>query len=167
MNELLTLKRNALVLGLCGDYKKRWDSSMSKEDLVNMALDANGCEFITDACTFGWGGGFSPSYIKSTFGDYINGKYRRDKDGYTSMLYACHTGSIKLESTILILLGCDTDVIIPPYAFSKVYVGSGSSVRFHGHGKLMVFSYGNNNILFHDKEQEVTHITTTQWNGGI
>ena len=36
-NELLTLKRNALRLGLCGEYKGKWDSAASKRELVNMA----------------------------------------------------------------------------------------------------------------------------------
>jgi len=52
-NELLTLKHNALRLGLCGEYKGKWDSAASKRELVNMALDSNGIEFMADSIAFG------------------------------------------------------------------------------------------------------------------
>ena len=53
-NELLTLKRNAIRLGLCGEYKWKWDYAASKRELVNMARDSNGIEFMDDYIAFGW-----------------------------------------------------------------------------------------------------------------
>ena len=35
-NELLNLKRNALMLGLCGEYKDRWDKCSNKKELIDL-----------------------------------------------------------------------------------------------------------------------------------
>ena len=70
-NELLNLKRNALMLGLCGEYKDRWDKCSNKKELIDLALDSNGVEFIADAITFGWG--CSQEFLLNEFADFING----------------------------------------------------------------------------------------------
>lgn len=78
-NELLTLKRNALRLGLCGEYKGKWDSAASKRELVNMALDSNGIEFMADSIAFGWG--LSKDYLLKEFGEFANGFYQCNEHG--------------------------------------------------------------------------------------
>ena len=87
-NELLNMKRKALMLGLCGEYKKKWDSCTSKKELMDLVLDSNGVEFLADAITFGWG--CSQEFLLNEFADFINGRYQRKKDGYTSELYVHH-----------------------------------------------------------------------------
>ena len=84
-NELLTLKRNALRLGLCGEYKGKWDSAASKRELINMALDSNGIEFMADSIAFGWG--LSKEYLLKEFGEFANGFYQCNEHGYTSEMY--------------------------------------------------------------------------------
>ena len=44
MNDLLSFKRNAMMLGLCTGYKNKWDAATSKEALMDIALDSNGVE---------------------------------------------------------------------------------------------------------------------------
>lgn len=53
MNDLLSFKRNAMMLGLCTSYKDKWDEATSKEALMDMALDSNGVEMLADAAAFG------------------------------------------------------------------------------------------------------------------
>ena len=98
MNDLLAFKRNAVMLGLCGGYKEKWDAATSKDALMDMALDSNGVEMLADAAAFGWG--MDIQYMKRTFSDYINGKWKRSKDGYTSCLYVDFNGQIEQDCTI-------------------------------------------------------------------
>lgn len=69
MNDLLAFKRNAIMLGLCGAYKTKWDSATSKEELMEIATDAKGMDMIADSISNEWG--LSPLYIIKNFSDYI------------------------------------------------------------------------------------------------
>lgn len=79
MNELLRFKKNAIRLGLCDEYKCKWDSCKSLKDLMDIALSANGIEFIADSVSFGWG--MDTGSLANDFHDYVNGQYQRIKDG--------------------------------------------------------------------------------------
>ena len=143
-NELLNLKRNALMLGLCGEYKDRWDKCSNKKELIDLALDSNGVEFLADAMTFGWG--CSQEFLLNEFADFINGKYQRKKDGYTSELYVEPHGEIELRSTLTVIAGGCANVIVPPNFFGRVYVcGDGGSLIFGSNGgSIELFVYGEN-----------------------
>lgn len=141
-NELLKMKRNALMLRLCGEYKKKWDACTSKKELIDLVLDSNGVEFLADAITFGWG--CSQEFLLKEFSDFINGKYQRKKDGYTSELYVEPHGVIELRNTITVIVGGKASVIVPPNFFGRVYVcGDGGSLIFGGNGgSIELFVYG-------------------------
>lgn len=143
-NELLNMKRKALMLGLCGEYKKKWDSCASKKELIDLVLDSNGVEFLADAITFGWG--CSQEFLLNEFADFINGKYQRKKDGYTSELYVEPHGKIELRSTLTVIAGGRASVIVPPNFFGRVYVcGDGGSLIFGSNGgSIELFVYGEN-----------------------
>lgn len=102
MSDLLAFKRNAIMLGLCTGYKNKWDAATSKEALMDMALDSNGVELLADAHSFGFG--MDIQYMKRTFSDYINGKWKRSKDGYTSCMYVDFNGQIEQDCTITMVL---------------------------------------------------------------
>lgn len=141
-NELLNMKRNALMLGLCGEYKMEWDACTSKKELIDLVLDSNGVEFLADAITFGWG--CSQEFLLKEFSGFINGKYQRKKDGYTSELYVEPHGVIELRSTITVIAGGKASIIVPPNFFGKVYVcGDGGSLIFGSNGgSIELFVYG-------------------------
>lgn len=141
-NELLNMKRNALMLGLCGEYKKKWDNCASKKELIDLVLDSNGVEFLADAITFGWG--CSQGFLLKEFSDFINGKYQRKKDGYTSELYVEPHDKIELRSTLTVIAGGRASVIVPPNFFGRVYVcGDGGSLIFGSNGgSIELFVYG-------------------------
>ena len=141
-NELLNMKRNALMLGLCGEYKKKWDNCASKKELIDLVLDSNGVEFLADVITFGWG--CSQGFLLKEFSDFINGKYQRKKDGYTSELCVEPHDKIELRSTLTVIAGGRASVIVPPNFFGRVYVcGDGGSLIFGSNGgSIELFVYG-------------------------
>ena len=144
-NELLNLKRNALMLGLCGEYKDRWDKCSNKKELIDLALDSNGVEFLADAITFGWG--CSQEFLLNEFADFINGRYQRKKNGYTSELYVHLKGTIILQSTITLVVGGDADIIVPDNFVGKLYICGGSHLIFsHNRGELELYVYGDSNV---------------------
>lgn len=146
MNELLRFKKNAMRLGLCDEYKAKWDACKSFEDLMDIALDANGVEFLADSVSFGWG--MAPASLANDFHDFINGRYQREKDGYTSELYVNHASPITLRSTITLAIGCDMEVKLPATFVGTLYVTGGSNVRVMPlldahHGSWEVITYGD------------------------
>lgn len=141
-NELLNMKRNALMLGLCGEYKMEWDACTSKKELIDLVLDSNGVEFLADAITFGWG--CSQEFLLKEFSGFINGKYQRKKDGYTSELYVHHNDMVVLRSTITLVVGGETDIIIPDDFIGNLYICGGSHTIFGSErSEINLYVYGD------------------------
>lgn len=159
MNDLLAFKRNAVMLGLCGGYKEKWDSATSKEALIDMALDSNGVEMLADAAAFGWG--MDIQYMKRTFSDYINGKWKRSKDGYTSCLYVDFNGQIEQYCTLTTVLSSNVEFHVPGGSVCKLYVGGESTVHITGEGVCFVYSYGHNEVTGRFKSMNC--ITKSEW----
>ena len=134
-SDILALKRNALRLGLCGEYKAKWDGARDREDLMDIALDSNGVEWICQMANMGV---LSKETVLSDFGEYINGKYVRKKGGYTSELYAYYNGTITMRTTLLVVMGGDVEVIVPEYHVVRIYVCCGAKVRVTGKGEAEV-----------------------------
>ncbi len=159
MNDLLAFKRNAMMLGLCGAYKGKWDAATSKEALMDMALDSNGVEMLSDAASFGWG--MDIQYMKRSFSDYINGKWKRSKNGYTSCLYVDYNGHIEQRCTITTVLSSKVDFYVPKGSVCKLYVGGGTEVNIIGEGVCYVYSYGDNKVTGSFKQMNC--ITKSEW----
>ena len=144
MNDLLSFIRIAMMLGLCTSYKDKWDEATSKEALMDMALDSNGVEMLADAAAFGWG--MDIQYMKRTFSDYINGKWKRNKDGYTSCLYVDFNGQIEQDCTLTTVLSSKVEFHVPEGSVCKLYVGGESTAHITGEGVCYVYSYGHNEV---------------------
>ena len=75
---------------------------------MDLALSARGIYFVAKAIAEGWG--ISASEICREFKPFLNGKYVRDKDGYTSAVY-CSDGKencvVKIDATTTALLVID------------------------------------------------------------
>lgn len=165
MEDLLQFKRNATFLGLCGEYKKKWDACGDKRALVGMALDSNGVEFMADSIAFGWG--LSRDFLLKEFGEYANGAYQCHERGYTSEMYIGARGELTARSTILLVAYCDDLRIEVPERFAcRVYVCGGSKVEIRNLGATELFVYGDGNAI----EQTIrggvatrTDIKESQW----
>lgn len=139
----MSFKRNAVMLGLCDEYKAAWNSVKDKKGLVDLALDANGVEFVAKSVAEGWG--LPIGYMAENFGDYANENYVRDKGGYTSKLYVGYGGDIFQPATLNLLVGCDTSVLVPECSVCKIYVCGRSNVRIRCVGKCYVYVHGGYN----------------------
>lgn len=159
MNDLLSFKRNAMMLGLCTSYKDKWDEATSKEALMDIALDSNGVEMLTDAAAFGWG--MDIQYLKRTFSGYINGKWKRNKDGYTSCLYVDFNGQIEQDCTLTTVLSSKVEFHVSEGSVCKLYVGGESTVHITGEGVCYVYSYGHNEVTGRFKSMNC--ITKSEW----
>ena len=153
---MLAFKRNAVLLGLCDEYKAAWNGVGSKKDLVDMALDANGVAFMAKSVAEGWG--LSRDYILENFGDYVNEGYVRDRGGYTSKLYVDYGGDIFQPATLNLLIGCNTSVLVPESSVCKIYVCGMSDVRISCVGKCYVYVYGGYNVVKYSGDVTVEEI---------
>lgn len=146
INELITLKRNAMMLGLCGVYKDKWDEAKSRHDLFKLSMDANGVEFMADGFAFGWG--LTKEFVLREFGVCINGRSFCEYDGYDSEMFVGFSGDITLRTTITLVVGCDNlDIHVRDFNVNKLYVCGGSNIRVICNGVCLLKSYGKNNIV--------------------
>lgn len=168
-SELLMLKRNAIMLGLCGEYKGKWDSCITKKELVDMALDSNGVEFMADSMAFEWG--LSKEYLQREFEEYMNGLYQRSGNGYTSEMYVGAHGIMKLKSTITLIAYCDgLEIDVPEHFIGKVYVCGGSNVKIENKGGVELYVYGKNAIklIEHDNSYSVREdVVSSKWDSPV
>ena len=134
-SDILTLKRNALRLGLCGEYKAKWDAAGDKKGLMEIALDSNGVEWV---CQMADRGVLTKETVLSDFGEYINGRFVRNKDGYTSEIYAYYNGTVVMRTTLLVIMGGRVDVIVPRNRLGNIYTCCNAKVRVAGEGRAEV-----------------------------
>lgn len=139
--------RNAKRLGLCEKYTDKWTSAKSKKQLLDIALDANGLSFVANAVAKGY---LSAEYICDAFNPFINGKYVRDKDGYTSAIY-CSDGKgidlaeINATTTALIAIGFIGVITIPENRICELHLVN-CRCYVKGIGRGIVYPYGDNEI---------------------
>lgn len=164
---LVDLKRKSILMGLCEKYREKWDACASKKQLVDMALDSNGIEFMADAIAFGWG--LSKEYLMQEFGEFMNGFYRRQEEGYASEMYIGAHEVLSAESTLLLIGYCDDiEIEIPEHAVCRIYICGGSSVRIENNGKVELLVYGaGNNIVVKNYGGTVLRkdVTKSKWVG--
>lgn len=167
MEKILQFKRNATVLGLCGEYKKKWDDCDTRQGLVDMALDSNGIEFMADSIAFGWG--LPKDFLLKEFSDYVNGAYQCHEEGYTSEMYLSAHGTLKACTSLLLIAYCDgLKIEIPEHAFCRVYVCGCGKVLIENKGRCELYDYGVNEVKCIDcGDSSISHnkIPTSKWCG--
>lgn len=139
-SEMLDFKRRAVALGLCGVYKEQWDCASGARELVDIALDANGIEFMAESVGGGWG--LSPGYLSRTFGEYINGEYLSRQGGYSSELWVSHSGEVVPRGTLSLFVDCEGCITIPKGRVCRVYLTSCCDVEIACEGECEVLCYG-------------------------
>ena len=144
--------RNAKRLGLCEEYTDKWTAAKSKKQLLDVALDANGLSYVANAVAKGY---LTAGYICSAFAPFINGKYVRDKDGYTSALY-CSDGKencvaeINATTTALLAIDFIGTINIPKNRICEIHLVN-SKCYVRGEGKVIVYTYGDTEIYNKDE----------------
>lgn len=136
--------RNAKRLGLCEEYTDKWTSAKSKKQLIDIALDANGLSFVANAVAKGY---LTAEYICEAFAPFNNGKYVRDKDGYTSALYCGEdTNEISATETALLVIDFVGDIYIPENRICEIHLVN-SKCYIVSKGKANVYTYGDTKII--------------------
>lgn len=102
MVDLDQFKANAKERGICG-LLADWDNCKSKKQLVDLALSAPAIDFVARAIAEGWGP--SADCIAKEFEPFVNGKYVRRQDGYTSALYCNSEGEISITTACALIVG--------------------------------------------------------------
>lgn len=140
-SELVTLKRNARLMGACSEYMRAWDAAVDERALMDIVLTSQGMDFLCGSCAGGWG--LSVGYIKERFGAYINSGYLYDGAGYTSELLAGYEGEYVLRANITVVYGCHCKLTVPAGRFMCVMLCGGSKVEIESLGRLRVMEYGS------------------------
>lgn len=149
-------KEEALQRGVCADFKEKFVSCRSKKQLMDMALNIKGLEYLCDAITKGWG--ISADVISTRFAPYINGGYKYESPkGYTSEMYCCCVGEeVKCRSTALCLIDCDITLKIPNNCMCEVYVVGKCKIKVESEGRVFFVVYDEStqiNICDKDKDR--------------
>lgn len=142
MVDLQQFRANADKEGICEKYALLWDKAGSKKQLMDIALSAQGADFLCDSIAKGWG--ISSDEIVSRFKKYLNGVYTyEDPSGYSSVLYCKHYGAIDVEDTLVVLIDCDVTISVPDWAVCDIYATGTTNISVMGGGRVRLIAYGN------------------------
>lgn len=132
---ILELKRKALAMGLCGEYGEKWADAATQKELVDLASDINGADFLCSSVAKGWG--LSKDFLLRNFGDYINGRYvsrHGGTKGYTSEVFIGCDGEIRARATILIILYSNVTVYVPENHACRVFAAGNTNIAIQCDG---------------------------------
>ena len=142
MVNLEQFRANAEKEGICENYALLWDKAGSKKQLMDIALSAQGADYLCYSIAKGWG--LSSNEIISRFNRYINGAYTYEApSGYTSVLYCKYYGAIDAEDTLVILIDCDATISVPDWAICSIYATGITNVSIIGGGRVRLIAYGD------------------------
>lgn len=146
---ILELKRKSLAMGLCGEYKDKWTNATTPKDLVNMAADINGADFLCSSVAKGWG--LSKDFLLNNFVGHINGDYVAkcgNNNGYTSEIYVGHKGDITVRTTILIVLYSDVTIHVPINHVCRILAAGNTNISVECNGVCEFVHYSDNNMRY-------------------
>lgn len=136
-------RKNATEHGIC-EMSADWDKCKSKKQLIDLALSIRGIEYIAKAISEGWG--IDAEIICREFAPFINGKYVRDKDGYTSALWCSFKekspAEIYATQTALLVIGFIGNIYIPKNRICEIHAVN-SKFSVYGDGVLRLKPYGD------------------------
>jgi hypothetical protein len=134
----------AKELGLCKEYSQKIDSAMSKKQVMDIALDANGVSWLCDSIAQGWG--LTPNYIARNYANFLNARYVYHGKGYTSAIY-CQNDNIDIKTTVSCVIECNGE--IHSDRLSEMHIVN-SKVSITGEGRSIVYLY-NSQIVNRDE----------------
>lgn len=118
---------------LCENYNSKAMSAHSKKQLMDIVLDANGCSYLQEMSSKGYG--LPYEFICSSFASYINGRYiaeyKNEKgNGYTSKMYCCFDDdTILVDTTLCSVLGYTGRIVVAKNNFAKIYLDKNCDVQ--------------------------------------
>ena len=138
-------KENAQKHGIC-EMLDDWNRAKSKKQLMDIALNVRGIEYLSESIAQGWG--ISPDVIAKDFQMFNNGKYTYNK-GYTSQMYCLPPeDEIHISTTVALVIGFN-GVIVVDSPICEIYIVN-SNCSFAGDGLPYIYAY-NSRISHPDK----------------
>lgn len=123
---------------LCKEYTEKLDKAGSKVQFINLALDANGLPWVAESVAKGE---LPIEVIANDFKPFLNGKYTRIGDGFTSQIY-CRPPEDKIEITTTATLIIDFDGVVKVDRPCELYIVN-SKVMIVGNGNPQVYAYNS------------------------
>lgn len=93
---------NISIPTLCKEYFDKLNNAKSKKALIDLALDANGLSWTAEAVVKEE---LPIEVIANDFKPFLNGKYVREADGFTSALFCDFDGEIRVTTTCALIIG--------------------------------------------------------------
>lgn len=147
---------------LCSDYENKVNKAVSNKRLMDIVLDANGVSYLCEMSNKG----FKLPYevITGRFNNFINGKYvsshsMKGKSGYTSEMFCQYKGQINARTTLLVLLGCECDVIVPDNKIVMIYADENTAfdVKCGKNSKAIVEYWSSDTKVNTDQIKYIRH----------
>jgi hypothetical protein len=174
MDDMNKYYKASLLANLCSEYRGYWQAaSHNEEKLVRLAMSQ---QAIPHVATYAYkGDGLTKDYIKSHFGEYINGKYIGiDVDGvkgdYKTELYVGYDGDLSLSDDVTEFMWCNVPSLeIETCKATKIYVACDSDVHIvcGGYNSITVMLFDNSRVVLDDIDEESSVVVYSYGNGTV
>lgn len=138
---------------LCGEYSSKVAKALSKKQIADIGLDANGIHWLCEMRHNGYP--LDYDVLLNEFKQFINGKYiftsKPNDNGttYTCEMYCKYNEpELTVRTTCVSLLSCATTVKIKPYDCVSLHLDDSCDVKIkcHSSSSCRVYLYGNPNV---------------------
>lgn len=143
MKEVEKFKAEAKKRNLCGQYTQKWDDCRSKKQLFDLAMDSNGIPYICQSMVDGWG--LQVDFLRTKFKFFINGRYKSEQKGYTSMMFVGVVDNISADSTNVVVIASNCSVITKKNQIINLFCVN-SRIDVYGEGEVHVYEYGKSGV---------------------
>ena len=148
---------------ICSEYTNKINSALSKKQIVDIGLDANGISFLLE---IGSKGVEVPYYcIERDFHNFINGNYvfesKPNKKGftYTTELYCNYSDKepINVRTTAISLLNSIARLTIKDYSCNSIYIDTNSfaEITIPDNAFCNIHLYGNASVKINGSNSKV------------
>lgn len=142
---------------LCGEYSSKVSNALSKKQIADIGLDANGVHWLCEMRLNGHP--LDYDVLLKEFSNFINGKYiftsPKNQEGvsYTCELYCKYNKQdLTVRTTCVSLLACNTVVNIAPYDCVSIHLDENCNVKIKCHetASCRIYTYGAANVEIED-----------------
>lgn len=165
MSELENFKDNAIRLGLCEEYKEKWQRLSTKRQAIDMISSCQGAQYFIAAKHEN----IAPTneFILSEYSHYLNGRYTatiHTNAIYTSQWYIENKEEVKLSSLFNYFLDCECSIITEAdSAHNLTFAGNSVINLVVGHNSIVYVNvYGSNVVINGDTSKVI--IKNKQYN---
>lgn len=150
---------------ICEMYLKPISEAGSKKDLADL-LDINACEWL---CQMNARHGGIGEWVAANFGNFINGRFVNERNGYTTELYSgvSYTHSqLPLRSTVTAFIDCDVEIVVRRNEVRRI-VCSKSRIKavLEENAELLVAKDGDSEISIECGEKSKYNIKDLKQDG--